>query len=102
MVGANIALIENNNIVDETPALAGLYLWVFLIKAPEHIDNPGSNKTAPKIEPIIEPSTNEPLCWFNATQYRKISTIVEKNALITAPTPIEDWALMEATAWPMK
>ena len=72
------------------------------MSAPPHIDNPGNNNTAPKIDPIIDPSTNFPFAWLRATQYKKISTIVEKKALITAPTPIDDCAEIDATAWPMK
>lgn len=90
--------IEYRSIVDDTPADAGLYLCVFLLMAPLHIDVPGKRRTAPRMEPIIEPSTSFALDWFKATQYKKTSTIVEKNALITAPTPMEVCAEMEATA----
>lgn len=94
--------MANNNIVSDTPALRGLYRWVLRLRAPPHIRRPGKRHTPPKISPIIRPSTSLPLPWPKATQYKKISTTVEKNALITAPTPIDSWAEIDATAWPMK
>lgn len=50
----------------------------------------------------MAPSTNFPLFYLIAIQYNMISTIELNVALITAPSPNEDYDEIEATAIPIK
>src|SRR5262249_46369189 len=51
---------------------------------------------------MILPSTKTAFPCERALQYRITSTILPKVALITAPMPTDDCALIDATAMPMK
>lgn len=51
-------------------------------------------------EPTMDPSTSSPLACVSAMEYRTISMMEPKLALMTAPIPIEDCAEIDATAMP--
>ena len=102
------------SMVDVTPALFALNRCSLRRKAPLIIDRPGMSRTPASRLPTTEPSTRSAFDLASANEYRKIcsvnsgtvdqhTSIKEPNvALMVAPTPMVDWAEMEATAMPMK
>lgn len=95
-------MIAMMSIVLVTEALFALNFCSFFLRAPLHILAPGMRRTPAKRLPTILPSTRRPFCSVNAIPYNIISMIEPNVALMTAPMPIEDCALMDATAMPMK
>jgi hypothetical protein len=72
------------------------------LTAPLIILIPGINRRPAKKLPMRAPSVMSPLPWVSATEYRIISIMDPKVALITAPMPKDDWAEIDETAMPMK
>lgn len=90
------------SIVLVTPALLALNRCSLRFAAPPTIDMPGMRRTPARMLPTIDPSTSSPLACVSAMLYSTISMTLPNEALMTAPTPIELCAEMDATAMPMK
>lgn len=102
MVGVRIPMMAMISIVLVTPALLALNFCSFLRIAPPIMDAPGMRSTPARMEPTMDPSTRLALPWVRAMLYKIISMMDPKEALMTAPIPIDDCAEIEATAIPMK